>query len=511
MFSYDQVPYQSAPFAQSHPDRLAVIATLFGMSPQPIDQCRVLELGCAAGGNLIPMAEMFPNSLFLGVDLSQRQLCEGQALITRLNLENIELMHCNILDVSPELGKFHYIIVHGVYSWVPSEVQQKILRICHDQLEPNGVAYISYNTYPGWRMRGMIRDMLTYHTRQFEEPQERVNQSRALLEFLAESVNNDKAYGAFLAEELESFTKLKDYYLFHEHLEDINQPTYFHEFVELAESYDLQFLGEAEFQAMAYWNFSSETNQALQALSEDLIQIEQYMDFLRNRTFRQSLLCHRDHVLERTLSAKSMENLYVSSPLKPEQTDDEIDIASQDGMCFSQGDIQVTATSPLIKAAHKALYRAWPASIDFKALLRQATQDAMGLIPAGDSNELDDHFHHLGEHLIRCYASGAIELHSCSQQFVTIVSEQPAVSSLVRAQAEISTVVTNRRHEYVGLDKISRHVVLCLDGKQNREDILQKLLQLIEQGEISLEEVDSVEEIFEHALNQLCDFALLVK
>lgn len=72
--SYDEVPYESYPFAQTHPDRLATVATLLGLRPAPVEQCRVLELGCAGGGNLIPMALTLPESTFVGIDLSARQI-----------------------------------------------------------------------------------------------------------------------------------------------------------------------------------------------------------------------------------------------------------------------------------------------------------------------------------------------------------------------------------------------------------------------------------------------------
>ena len=52
-----EVPALSASFPQCHPDRLATLATLFGMKPAPPEHCRVLEIGCASGGNLIPLAE----------------------------------------------------------------------------------------------------------------------------------------------------------------------------------------------------------------------------------------------------------------------------------------------------------------------------------------------------------------------------------------------------------------------------------------------------------------------
>ena len=114
--SYDLVPYESNPFSQTHPNRLGAIATLFGMRVAPPTYCRVLELGCAAGGNLIPMAVQLPESKFLGIDLSLRQVKEGQETIGRLGLKNIELRHANILDVSEADGKFDYLICHGVFS-----------------------------------------------------------------------------------------------------------------------------------------------------------------------------------------------------------------------------------------------------------------------------------------------------------------------------------------------------------------------------------------------------------
>jgi SAM-dependent methyltransferase len=183
--SYDEVPYDSYPFPQTHPDRLATIATLLGLQPAPVEHCRALELGCAAGGNLIPMALTLPDSTFLGIDLSARQIDDGRQTVAALGLTNIELRQLSILDVDASFGRFDYLICHGVFSWVPAAVQEKILAICAAHLAPHGVAYISYNTYPGWHLRGMIRDMMLYHAQQFREPAVRVRQARNLLDFLA--------------------------------------------------------------------------------------------------------------------------------------------------------------------------------------------------------------------------------------------------------------------------------------------------------------------------------------
>ena len=89
--AYDAVPYSVNAFPQTTPDRLAVIGTLFGLKPAMPAGCRVLESGCASGGNLIPMAVIHPGARFVGVDLSERQVADGQAVIRELGLPNIEL------------------------------------------------------------------------------------------------------------------------------------------------------------------------------------------------------------------------------------------------------------------------------------------------------------------------------------------------------------------------------------------------------------------------------------
>src|SRR5262249_14504487 len=156
--SYDEVPYDSLPFAESHPDTLATVATLLGMTPAPVTRCRVLELGCAGGGNLIPMAWALPESHFLGIDLSQRQIADGHQAVAAMDLANIELRHASIMDVDSSFGAFDYILAHGVYSWVPAEVQEKTLEICRRNLASQGVAYISFNSYPGWRGLRILRE-----------------------------------------------------------------------------------------------------------------------------------------------------------------------------------------------------------------------------------------------------------------------------------------------------------------------------------------------------------------
>jgi SAM-dependent methyltransferase len=272
------------------------------MQPANVENCRVLEIGCASGGNLIPMAELLPESRFLGIDASARQVEMGQKVIEELGFKNVRLQKLDIRDVNLTLGQFDYIICHGVFSWVPRPVQDKILTICRDHLSPHGVAYVSYNTYPGWHMRGMIRDMMGYHAKRFADPAQRVAQARALLDFMAQAVAGQQtAHSVLLKTEVEALRQASDSYLFHEQLEETNDPLYFHQFVERAAAKGLQYLGEAEISAMWLGNLPAPIANTLRGLSTDIVQMEQFMDFLRNRMFRQTLLCHKNIQVQRWL------------------------------------------------------------------------------------------------------------------------------------------------------------------------------------------------------------------
>ena len=245
-------------------------------------------------------------------------MADGLAAIKALGLTNVEIRQLSITDVTKDIGTFDYVIAHGVYSWVSDQVQEKILQICRENLSPNGVAYVSYNTYPGWHFRGMIRDMMLYHTAQLREPTLRATQARALLDFLAQSVpTKDNAYGIMLKNEVEVLRQQRDSYLLHDHLEEANEPIYFYQFADRAGRHGLQYLAEAEFSTMLTSNFPQEVAETLRRVSNEIVRTEQYMDFLRNRTFRQTLLCRKEITLNRNLTPQSVMPFHIASAAKP--------------------------------------------------------------------------------------------------------------------------------------------------------------------------------------------------
>jgi methyltransferase-like protein/cyclopropane fatty-acyl-phospholipid synthase-like methyltransferase len=475
--SYDELPYSRNPFAATHPDCLATVGLLHGMNPAPVTRCRVLELGCAMGGNLIPMAASLPDCSFVGIDLSPRQIAEGQETVAALGLRNIDLKTLSILDLEKEFGEFDYIICHGVYSWVPPAVQDKVLAVCSANLAPQGVAYVSYNTYPGWHLRGVVREMLGFHVGQFTEAPMRVQQARAFLDFLVESVRDPQSvYGQLLKQEADMLGSASDTYLFHEHLEEVNSPLYFSQFVARAGAHRLQYVGEAQPSALS-GDQPPKVRSILSQIASNRIGREQYIDFLCCRTFRRTLLCHADVTLAPEPRWQAVQGFRATSRVKPVNPEPDIVSASVEEFRTSSG-ASLSTNRPLVKAALLTLFKAWPRALAFddlwgkgQALLREA----------GDPPQ------QLADVLLHCYLAHLLELHVHETPFVLEVSDRPLASAVARLGALSEEKVTNLRHHSVELDDLERLLLRHLDGSRDRAALQQLLAAAVAEGVLEIQ------------------------
>jgi len=487
--SYDEIPYTSFPYSRTHPDRLCTLGRLFGLGAADPRKCRVLELGCAAGGNLVPMAEALPASAFVGVDLSERQIAEGHELVAALGLSNIELRCASILDVDDSFGEFDYVVCHGVYSWVPAAVQQKILEICRDRLAPTGIGYISYNTYPGWHLRDSVRHMMRWHVRGFADPRRRIEQARALVDFLARAVEHQRGPHALLLQrELAILSRTGDDYVYHEHLEDQNQPIYFHEFAERLDRHGLQFLCESDIHTMLPRELSAEVGATLERVSPDLIRMEQYLDFVRNRQFRASLICRAEAKLRRSLGPESIMPFRIGFAAKSDGAP--VDLSPGVAHRFETADgLEVTSSAPVTKAALLWLRRVWPADVGFLELCDRSVSllHESGIEVPSDP---DPRVRLAGDLLECLVGGGGLELRVHPPDLVTHVPEYPRTSASTRWQARRHRFATNGRHQRVDLDIIAVQVALLCDGTRDREALLDALVEAAAAGAFSVTRED---------------------
>jgi SAM-dependent methyltransferase len=469
-FAYDSVAYPGHAFSFAHPDRLATIASLHGMEPAPVAECRLLELGCGTGDNIIPTAYQNPDCEIVGIDLSAHGIERGRTAAAALGLQNIDLRHCSIMDIDAGLGQFDYVIAHGVYSWVPDPVREKILAIFRTHLAPHGVAFVSYNSHPGSHLRDMVRDMMLYHTRGIADPHEKVRQARAILEFLAEASASDRLHSAVLREQLERVRKLRDEVLFHDDLDASSRAFLLSEVVEAAEGHGLQYLSEATLSRGGLRRFSEETAGVLEQIAAiGPVARDQYQDFIEGHGFRRTLLCHREIALQFEFDLNSLRRYHLSAAIMP--ADGAIDPAAPGSAAFKNDrGGRLSTDRRLIKAALLVLGEAWPAALSFEDLVHRAV-DLLGESPREDGMAED--VAALMQLLFRACRGGLVDIHLYAPKLTTVISERPLASRLARLQAETSELITNLYHAHVVLeDEIARRFLRLVDGTRTIDDLV---------------------------------------
>ncbi|HEX6730153.1 MAG TPA: class I SAM-dependent methyltransferase [Pyrinomonadaceae bacterium] len=478
--AYNQVHYSNYSYPQTHVDRLASIATLFGMKPAPVENCRVLELACGDGSNLLPMAYDLSESRFLGIDRAARPIERGRGMIEALQLRNLELRQLDLIDTPSTLGEFDYIIAHGLYSWVSSDVRDRIMEIIHFSLAPQGVAYISYNVYPGCRLREIAREMMLFHTRDVSDPKERVAQGRALLKWLADAQTQSTAYSLFLHETRDSLFKANDGAVYHDALAEFNEPVYFHQFLNHAVRFDLKFLSEAEHFNVREHEFPVEVAQQLRTLADqDVAAREQYLDFLEGRTFRQTLLCHQDVEINREFAMGKIKKFYLSSAARP--VSGELDLRSTKVERFkAPKDADMTTNFPLAKAAMFHLGQIYPRALRFDDLVTEGFR-LIGGSSAISEQEMIKDSQTLAELMLKTYGAGVLEFHLHRPRLTIHPGERPLASPLARLQARSGAMTTSLLGNNVRIDDfVGLQLLLLLDGTRDRVALIQDLLTIIE-------------------------------
>ena len=298
---YSELGYKSMPFPYTTPATLEAYAALVGVSAPNPKTARVLELGATYGGNIISQALFNPDATFVGIELSQEQVEKGNEVIANAGLTNVSLIQSDIASIGSEIGTFDYIIAHGVYSWVDDGVKEALLRLIDEHLAEDGIAYVSYNTYPGWHTMEEVRQLMMFSNRdkaQFNH-KEKVLHGKTIGSIVGSQIlkydnlkeRNSKFLGA-----LRSVMQKDEYYVGHDHLEPNNDPVYFYQFNDHLEAHKLAYLCDADLTLSMVRSFDADIADTLDKLAlNDHVAQEQYLDFMLDTTFRKSIICKAKH------------------------------------------------------------------------------------------------------------------------------------------------------------------------------------------------------------------------
>jgi len=467
---YDQLAYPGYAYAATHPARLEVIGRLFGLRPRPAVTSRVLEIGCGDGGNSLSLAQTLPGANILGIDIAPGAIERGARLAEAAGLDNVELRCLDLQALPEDFGSFDYIVAHGVYSWISPRARASLLAAIHRHLASEGIAFVSYNAYPGSYLRDMARDILGYHVRTIEDPQEKLAQAQNLMATIV-AIEQPSPYAQVLREHMQRMLNYPDALLFHDDLAEISTPFYFHEFMEHAAHHQLAFLAEADLFESQMTEVPESAERLMQGLPEDVLVREQYLDFFKNRMFRQTLLCHRTVSFDRELDENQIQSFAVSFRADPQQTPPDeprstADEPAAETFLTPEG-FSMTTSEPIVRAVMHALASAWPAALDFPALLAHASQ-AVGPEVAQDLIAA-----RLCSVLLQAYLARIVLLNGCPAPLVNRPTTRPQASALARAQCESGArALSSLLHATVLLqDELEPKLLCLLDGTRDTQEL----------------------------------------
>jgi len=468
---YDAIRYPGLPYADTHPDRLAAAATFHGMVPTPPERCRVLEVGCGDGGNLVPMAYGLPGSTFVGIDLAGEAIQAAGSFALRAGVSNVTFEAQDLTRFPDDAGAFDYIIAHGVYSWIPADVRDALIALIGRHLAPRGVAFVSYNTYPGCHLRRMVWEMLKFHTAELADAGARLGESQALIRLLAHGNAQPDEYTRPLVTEAQRMEERIPALLFHDDLSPVNDPVYFHEFAEHAARHGLQYLAEAAFVNSSYAGIAPEARGRLAAL--DPITRQQYLDFIKCRRFRETLICRHEVVLDRQETTERMRRLAFTAARRVRAMQQDASLppaAPEPSGAVVDGVAELAVMHGLLDVLRVAEPNAVPFDAMFDQLRRRLEKEQQ---PNRANADLE-------EFMLASLQAGVIDPHVVSPRMACPPGDRPTASAVVRAQLADGEIVTSLWHSPVKVDDdIAKRLLPLLDGTRDRGELLAAIGELV--------------------------------
>lgn len=491
---YDETPYTSDAFPQSAPGRLAAIAYVFGLRPPDVSSARVLEIGCAAGGNLIPFAVEHLGAEVVGIDLSPVQIELGRARAAAMGLSNVQFIAADIarLDVAA-LGRFDYVIAHGVYSWVPDDVREALLATCRAVMSPNGVTYLSYNTYPGWKSKEVMREAMLLAAGASTTPEAKVSDARDVVEFLESAVPAEGVMARVLAEFRVRDEGFDDSLLLHDELEAFNAPCYFHEMLDHAGRHGLTYLAEAHVEGMFATNHGQKVAEWLaRKCGGKQVLIEQYLDFVTNRAFRETLLVHAENAsrIRHDLNPARFAQLHFAGWAPPVDGPTVLDQSRQE---YEVGDGATLFTNdPGLKAAMETLNDNWPWTVSREELVDEVARrlHEAGFTPGAELGRHVDNL--IGVLIVQGNARFRLDPVRPATGVLVVPEAVRRVTALIRPGGGES--IFNPWHEALIPTELDRLAFPLLDGTRDRETLIAELSALHPDSAEVVEYVDALPE-----------------
>nr|CBX81562.1 probable UDP-N-acetylglucosamine-peptide N-acetylglucosaminyltransferase SPINDLY [Erwinia amylovora ATCC BAA-2158] len=343
------------------PAAIASAACLYRFTSADISTASVLEVGCAAGGNLLRHAAAYPQSICVGIDIDAGRIAEGVRQAQEAALSNLHFYCLGLQDLlSIEVGKFDYIIIPSIYNMLDAHARRALINWCQRQLGPNGIIALCWSTQPGARTQQQLRQAIAYHCRSAQTEQEWLASARGMLSFIEMS----KADG-LLKQAAGAALLLTDAELLGQYLEDNQDTCLIGDFAVRANAEQLQLLGDVvpQYEMAEYYGEKVAMLQQAVAPVSDPLQLRQYLDFAVMRSERFSLLVAQK-------SAQSFSDKPDLNQLATMHWAASCVPGDEEQVRITRYGEKVDASHPAIRCILDWLSAAWPRSLSTQQIIR---------------------------------------------------------------------------------------------------------------------------------------------
>jgi SAM-dependent methyltransferase len=370
---YDELPYRSRPIEWTAPERLALCSLLHGGPRPALDGYSVLELGCGDGANLLSLAAYRPQARFLGADGSRCAVELAESRRRELALDNLRFVHATFEELRQQLsGPFDFVLVHGVFSWVPPAVRDQLISLCGAELAPEGLLYLNYNTRPGWNIRGMVRDFLLAQTAHVADLAARTQLAQQVAATAAAALASvEHPYAQLMKREYDFVCEGHPSYIAHEFLAPHNHAYWRSEVRAMLGAEGLHYVADADFNYEC-GRVPQELGQRIEACGFTGMPADDAADLFSYRQLHSAIFARRAPAGE--AAVEELAELSIASSLAP------VDAVEPGESRFRHpSGFEVTVTAEAMRQLLGALLPRWPRGARLGELLPGVAEHAEDL------------------------------------------------------------------------------------------------------------------------------------
>lgn len=435
----------------SHPAVLGVLGRLAGLPPVDPARMRVLEFGCAGGWNLLPIAAAFPQAECIGVDFSAAAINDARECAAAAGIGNARFVCADFADWHE--GGFDFVLAHGVFSWVPDAAKRALLDRCRAALSRQGLAYVSFNSDPGWALRRPLAETV----RALSGRDGFGATPEAVLAGLERAFDDASSPWATLLREIVRDMRAKGEVLAFDDLAPVCDPATLAQFVSWAAESGLRWLGEADLARHRPDGISTAGEAWLAEAAGDPLLAAQLADVLAGRTHHAVVLARSDAASHEPVSSRVILDLCARPLLGAAQSGAGLDLLERDGT------LRARVRDPLARDWFLALAGCAPACLPVGEVLERLGGhrgcDLSGELPA------------LARLVLDAARAGLLELRTEPVRLSGEVPAQPRLDPLRQLAARLGRPLVDAWHAPCSFPP-EQHGLLCLlDGGRGVEDL----------------------------------------